>query len=220
VLSLKALCAATDKQLAEDRARRLAVSVNQTQQNVSIGADQADVMQQLDLSGLLHSGSNHIYLQDQSDAGSGYQVVFRYNVPEGAAPEAQGPLTIDVDYDRSDLRVGQTMTATATVVNHTAGALPMVMLDLPIPAGFSIETADLDKLVAGGAAAKYQLTPRSAIVYLRAVAPGEPMKFSYQMTATMPVRITVPSARAYEYYNPAVGGMSPERAMKVEASEL
>ena len=39
----------------------------------------------------------------------------------------------------------------------------MVIVDLPIPAGFAAEREDLEKLVAEEAVAKYQLTPRSAI---------------------------------------------------------
>ena len=79
----------------------------------------------------------------------------------------------------------------------------MVILDLPIPAGFAVDPEDLEKLVADGSGiAKYQLTPRSAIVYLRQLSPDEPLVLHYRLRATMPVKITVPPARAYEYYDP------------------
>jgi hypothetical protein len=72
---------------------------------------------------------------------------------------------------------------------------------LPIPAGFTIATEDLAKLVNSGSIAKYQVTPRTAIVYLRGLEPGKPLQLKYRLQAAMPVKVTVPSARAYEYYN-------------------
>ena len=50
----------------------------------------------------------------------------------------------------------------------------MVILDLPIPAGFAIDADDLAGLVKAGSIAKFQLTARSAIVYLRNLKPGAP----------------------------------------------
>ena len=72
-----------------------------------------------------------------------------------------------MDYDRTSLAVDETVTATATVVNNRDEPAPMVILDIPIPAGFSLDVDDLAGMVKTGAAAKFQLTPRNAIVYLR-----------------------------------------------------
>ncbi len=48
----------------------------------------------------------------------------------------------------------------------------MVILDLPIPAGFAIEADDLAELVKAGTIAKFQLSARNAIVYLRDLESG------------------------------------------------
>jgi uncharacterized protein YfaS (alpha-2-macroglobulin family) len=56
--------------------------------------------------------------------------------------------------------------------------------------------------VAAGAIAKYQLTPLRAIVYLRELQADRPLELRYRLRATMPVRVTAPPARTYEYYNP------------------
>ena len=66
------------------------------------------------------------------------------------------------------------MTAVATVVNNRPESAPMVILDLPIPAGFAIDADDLSAAVKAGTIAKFQLTPRAAIVYLRDLKPGAP----------------------------------------------
>ncbi len=105
-------------------------------------------------------------------------------------------------YDKTELSVNDSVDVTARVVNKTDDALPMVIVDLPIPAGFAIASEDLEKLVAAEKIAKYQLTPRSAVIYLRQLSPAEPLVLHYRLQATMPVKITVPPARVYEYYNP------------------
>ena len=57
-------------------------------------------------------------------------------------------------------------------------------------------------MVAAGTIARYQVTARSVVVYLRELAPGRPLVLSYRLRATTPVKIAVPPARAYQYYNP------------------
>ena len=84
----------------------------------------------------------------------------------------------------------------------------MVVLDLPVPPGFALDTNDLAGLVSEGAIARYQATPRSAIVYLRGLEPGKPLQLRYRLRASMPARITAPAARAYEYYDPDKSGTS------------
>ena len=218
VLALKALLAGTGKPLGTDAARRIQVTLADTAKEIIISADQAEVMQHLDLSSQLRPGDNRLSLRDTSAAASGYQVTFRYNVPGAEPNQARQPLAIDLSYDKADIEVGQSMTARLTVTNRMSQTAPMVILDLPIPAGFAIETDDLQKLVTDGIVAKYQLTPRSAIVYLRSLQPNVPLQATYRLKATMPVQITVPPAKVYEYYDPAKQGTSLPQALKARAA--
>jgi uncharacterized protein YfaS (alpha-2-macroglobulin family) len=39
-------------------------------------------------------------------------------------------------------------------------------------------------------------------LYLRQLEPGKPFTLGYRLRAAMPVKVTVPPARAYEYYDP------------------
>src|SRR5262249_33649492 len=144
---------------------------------------------------------------ERSQTGAGYQVAFRYHVP-GQKTEKVEPLTIDIAYDRTELEVGGTVKATATVTNRMATTAPMVILDLPVPGGFPIDSEDLAKLVKEEKIAKFQLTARQAIVYLRGLEPAKPLKLEYRLKATMPVKVTVAPARVYEYYDPDKQGRS------------
>ena len=82
----------------------------------------------------------------------------------------------------------------------------MVILNLPIPGGFVIDPGELDELVGSQKIAKYQITARQAIVYLRRLDPGHSLEFRYRLRATMPVKVTVPDAQVYEYYDPGKRG--------------
>jgi hypothetical protein len=208
VLALKALVAATDSPLGGDQERRFELTLgNQVKRELVIPANQADVMKQIDLSPFLTPGHQELTLTERTQTGATFQVTFRYHVPS-AKPEKAEPLTIDLAYDREALEVGGTVGATATVVNKMATAAPMVMLDLPIPGGFAPVRDDFDALVKAGTIAKYQVTARQVVVYLRGLEPGKPLKLTYHLKATMPVKVSVPAARVYEYYDPQKQGHS------------
>jgi uncharacterized protein YfaS (alpha-2-macroglobulin family) len=94
----------------------------------------------------------------------------------------------------------------------------MVMVELPIPAGFVPVTDDLAALVTKGTAAKFQLEGNRILLYLRGLDPkAEPLQLKYRLQARMPVQIQVPAARVYEYYAPERQGQSGGVALVVTA---
>jgi uncharacterized protein YfaS (alpha-2-macroglobulin family) len=203
VLALKALLAGAGKPLGDGRPQHVEIRCDQTLvRDLMIPASQADVVQQIDLSSLVGEGEHLLTLTDRSDTAAVYQVSLRYYLPQPSAPAEKEALSIELAYDKTDLSVNDAVSVTARVLNNTKEAAPMVILDLPIPAGFAMLSEDLENLVGAGTIAKYQMTPRSAVVYLRQLSPAEPLVLHYRLRATMPVKITVPPARAYEYYDP------------------
>jgi hypothetical protein len=215
VLALKALLAATDKNLEGDRERRITLTWGDGKsREVVIPPDQAEVMQQIDLSDILTPGNHRLNLTETSGTGTGFQVAFRYHVP-GEPRAKEEPLAIDLTYDRTNLAVGDTVTATATVVNQMPQTAPMVILDLPIPPGFSVAADDFAKLVTSQAIAKFHVNARSVVVYLRGLEPGQPLPLTYRLRSTMPVKVMAPAARVYEYYDPGKRGQSKSQSMTV-----
>jgi uncharacterized protein YfaS (alpha-2-macroglobulin family) len=202
VLALRALIEGTGQPLGADRERRIALELDgNLVRELVIPPEQGDVMQQVELS-QFGPGRHRLTLTERSGAGIGYQAVFRHHVPQTApAQKPDEPLEIDVAYDKTSLAVDDRVAATATVSNRTASVAPMIILDLPIPAGFAAEGDDFAQAVAKGLLEKYQMTPRSVIVYLRELRPGRPLALSYHLRATMPVKVEAAPARAYEYYN-------------------
>ena len=54
------------------------------------------------------------------------------------------------------------------------------------------------------------------LVYLRDLPPGRPLELGYRLRATMPVKVTAPGARVYEYYDPDCHGQSPPQRLTVK----
>ena len=216
VLALKALLAGTERPLGDAQPRRIEIALDgKTVETLSIPADQCEVMQQVDLSARLAAGSHRLTISEPSGTGTGYLATLAYHLPGADRPVAGEPLAIRLRYDKTSLTVDDQVQATVTVTNRMAETAPMVILDLPIPAGFAVEAADLDTLLSAGKIAKYQVTPRSAIVYLRALNPVEPLELIYHLRATMPVKIVAQAARVYEYYNPDHRAATAPVAMQV-----
>ncbi|MHB9045266.1 MAG: MG2 domain-containing protein [Pirellulales bacterium] len=220
VLALKVLVVGAGKPLGDGKPRQVEIRCDdKLARDLVIPASQADVVQQIDLSSLVSTGSHRLTITDRSDTAAVYQVSLSYHVPEQKGPAGGEALSIELAYDKSELGVDDTVNVTASVVNKTGKAAPMVVLDLPIPPGFAIASEDLGKLAAAETIAKYQLTPRSAIVYLRELPPAKPLVLQYRLRAIMPVKITVPPARAYEYYDPDTQAASKTANLTVTAGE-
>lgn len=203
VLGLKALLAGTGQPLGGGEERRIEIVMgDQPARSVTIPADQDDVMRQIDLSDQIPTGQSRLFLRERSDTAAGYQVALAYHVPGSEPATAKSCLSIDLGYDRTELAVNDSVTAKATVVSHLASPAPMVIVDLPIPPGFAVQTDDFAALVGKGVIAKFDVTPRRVVVYLRQLEPERPVIIVYQLRATMPVKVTAAAAEAYEYYDP------------------
>lgn len=217
VLALKALLAGTGANLGGDKERRIDIALGQNKKiEIVIPADQSEVMVQRDLSAFLIQGDNPLTVTETSNTGAGYQVAFRYHVPETPIAKNQ-PLEITIDYDKTELAVGDIVAATATVTNRMGTTAPMVILDLPIPAGFEITPDQLAELVGSKRIEKYQIGARKAVVYLRGLEPNKPLVLRYDLRAKTPVKVSVPAARVYEYYNPDKQAVSGTGQMTVTA---
>ncbi len=204
IIALKALIGGTSAAAEAGKPREIAIELDgQLLQQAVIPADQSEVMQQLNLSSHLQGTQHTLTLRETTDTATGYQVLLRYHVPgEETEPEADELLKIDVTYDRTSLTVDESVLATARVTNQTGAPLPMVIVDLPIPPGFELDTTELKAMRDRGQIAKFQLTPRSAVLYLRDLSAGDPLAFEYRLRATLPVKATAPAAVVYEYYTP------------------
>jgi hypothetical protein len=217
VLTLKALLAAADGGPGDSERRILARLGDKFQEEIVIPADQSEVLKQVDLSELLTTGRQRLELSEKTTTGAGYQVTFRYHVPEMKREDRGEPLRVRLDYERTELRIGETTKATAKVFNNRKDKAAMVMLELPVPAGFTVADEDFATLAKDGRIARVQLQGDKVLLYLRELAGNAPLELSYHLRATMAVNIQSPGAHVYEYYDPEREGRSAGARLTVTA---
>lgn len=201
--------------VAEDIDARIIVAMNGERVNdIRIRKDNADVVQQLDLTEHLDS-TNTIEITVQGEGNFMYEITRAYYIPWKDLPRpAQPPFVIDVDYDRTQLSVNDIVNVDVSIQLKRPGTAQMVMVDLGIPPGFEVQTPTLDELV-DKKIQKYSITPRQLIIYLDEVSSLKPVELSYSLKAKYPIRAKVRSSRVYEYYNTSDEGVEQPIEMKV-----
>ncbi len=216
VLSLKALLNARDRG-GDARERRVEVRLDdKLVEEIVIPANRSEVMGQVDLSKYLTTGRRQLTLKETTGTAPSYQVLFRYHVDEAVPADKADAFAVDLNWERTELAVGDVINVKAKVQNRLDATAAMVMLEVPVPAGFALVPDAFDQLQEKGIAAKYQVLPQSVLVYLRDLPADKPLEVTYRLRATMAADVTAAGARAYEYYDPDRRGQSPTVRLKVK----
>ncbi len=172
----------------------------------AVTPENSDVMRQADLSELFLPGEPHVVeVEIEGQGNLQYSIVSGYHRPWDEAPPPEGPLSITVEYDRTTLAVDDMLTVRVHVENQDIEFADMVMVDLGIPPGFDLVTADLDALVGRQVFSRYERTERQLLLYFTVIRPDAPVDFEYRMVARDPIRAQAPRSRIYSYYNEQVG---------------
>ncbi len=133
-----------------------------------------------------------------------YQIVGRHFLPwkKEVAPEKPA-IDIDVSYDRTQLSTNDILRAKATLKYN--GRIPtyMVMIDLGIAPGFTVDSGDFAEMVGKKQIQRFTVTSRTVTLYLGDVKPGDVLNFEYALKPRFPVRAKTPVSTAYEYYTPS-----------------
>jgi hypothetical protein len=214
ILALKALSLAAGSSAAAEGQAQVIVSLDGREQRVDITPETADVVHTLvfdDIAAGAHAVSFGVQGPSSgSELGLAYQVAADYYVPwDQAPPDELGgeEMRITVDYDRQDLAVNDEIVAKARIVLTRATPAVMAVVDLGVPPGFSVETADLDRMVEEKRIARYAVTGRQIILYIEGMQPDVPIIVDYRLRARFPIKAKVPASTAYDYYNPATTGV-------------
>ncbi len=211
---LAALRAGQDSE-ANGSIRVLLDGVEQAQFELS--PETSDIMRQADLSEQLTPGQpQEVQILMEGEGNLHYGVLSIHHQPWEEAPPAEGPLSIEVSYDRTHLAVDDMVTVQVDVSNNDISYADMVMVDLGIPPGFELLRSDADLLVEQGIISRYEATERQLLLYFTAIAPDEPVHFEYRIIARHPIRAQAPRSRIYSYYNPDVGSSAEPVDIEVD----
>jgi len=211
ILALRALLQQSAEQ---DRDATVRVKVNGADAGafkLEAGAAQATV---IELGVKARRGQNVVELE--SDAQAGYQVLSSYVLPwRQRGDEASEPLSLEVAYGRTSLRVGDVLPVTVKLTYRRPDASGMTMVQLGLPAGLAPILDDLAALQAAGKLARYEPDARTVSLYLDRIAQGVPLELSLRLKARGRVRTAGVESRAYLYYAPEVSAATPPVAVAV-----
>jgi len=198
---------------------------------IRVTAENYDVVQMVSFDDVSSRVENRVQIRVEGQGNLMYQVAGSYYLPWADVPPMvpeQEPITIDVEYDRTELAVNDTVKVTVTVaLNEPGGMAEWVLVDLGVPPGFQVLAEDLDALVAGDAdrpadyagprIKRYELTGRQVLVYVEGLNGGAPLAFHYRLRARYPIVAQTPASRVYDYYNPDVAGIQEPQVVRVVA---
>lgn len=174
-----------------------------------VTAENSDVLQFFDLtSSLKANGDTEVSIEVQGETSLMYQVVGRFHEAHPTEVKQAPIFDVVVDYDRKELSTKDKLTATAKVRYNGQTPTSMVMLDLGVPPGFSVDAGEFAEMVAAKKVNKFSVTGRQIILYLGDVKPGEEQSFTYTLKPKYPVKAKTPVSVAYEYYTPTNRGVA------------
>jgi len=205
VLALRAL-AATGGGASRDK---VAAKLSVNGKDIPNAFVESDAAQSVDISPYLVKGTNQIVVESTRKVN--VQVAGRYYVPWTSEDTIGGVdgLNFTVKYDRTEAKVGDTVTCTVTVAADSFA----LMAEVAIPPGFTVDPSGLEDLVRRRVIDKYSQTGRTMIFYL----PGKGATFSYALKPRYPVKVSVPRSVAYEYYTPDRRVLVPPQDFEVRA---
>jgi uncharacterized protein YfaS (alpha-2-macroglobulin family) len=213
IMALRALLLATEKGSA-DVSGKLEITLNgRSVETLTLTAANNDLLHQFVFKAADLKDTNAVGIRFEGKGGLAYQVVSDYFTPWNEKPSNE-PLSISVNYDRTQLAQDDIAKATATVKNTLSKSANMVMIDLGIPPGFDLLSEDLQAYQdqsAGkksGRMEKFTMTATQAILYFDSIAPGDTVTVKYRLRAKYPIHARTFQSRVYEYYDPAVGSIA------------
>jgi hypothetical protein len=204
ILALKALLAGMGGSAVQDRIGFTIVVNDKEVGRGEVTEETSDVMQQFDLKEHTKPGANTVTIKVAGETPMMYQIVGRHYRPwpQEAKPTVKSGFAIDVSYDRTKLSTKDLLKAKATVKYHGPGPAEMVMVDLGVAPGFTVDAGDFAEMVEAKKISKFSVTSRQVILYLSGLRPGEERSFEYSLRARFPLRARTPESVAYEYYTP------------------
>jgi hypothetical protein len=203
ILSLKALLAGMGGSQLKEKVGFTILVNGKAAAKGEVTEQNADVMQTFDLKAFTQAGKNEVQIQTTGETSLMYQIVGRHFESWDRHPVPQKPaLAVDVEYDRTKLSTKDMLKAKATLRYN--GTLPtyMVIVDLGIAPGFTVDAGDFAEMVAAKKIQKFSITARQVTLYIGDVKPGDVKSFEYTLKPKYPIKAKTPVTVAYEYYTP------------------
>ncbi len=204
ILSLKALVAGMGGAKQQGKATFAILLNGKEAGKGEVTEENADVLQLFDLKEQTEVGANQVEIKVDGETNLMYQIVGRYFQPWKKAPTKSLPaLDVSVEYDRTKLSTSDLLKAKATLRYHGDVPTYMVIVDLGIPPGFTVDAGDFAEMAGAKRIEKFSVTSRQVTLYIGDVKKGDVKTFEYTLKPKYPIKAKTPATVAYEYYTPA-----------------
>ncbi len=218
ILALKALIAASGGLPFKGKAEFAILVDGKQVHKGEVNESNADLLQLFDLKEhTRNSGKHEVTIEVKGQTSLMYQVVARH-YEKWSEQKAEKPLLeTAVEYDRTKLSTADLLKAKATLRYHGKEPTSMVMLEVGVPPGFTVDAGEFAEMVAAKKVQKFSVTSRQVILYLGDVKPGDVLSFEYTLKPKYPIRAKTPATVAYEYYTP--GNRAEAKPIELEVTD-
>jgi len=217
ILSLKAFVESLNA-LVQEADGVVNVAINGIEEApLVITNDNLDVFYQFELADMVIPGDeNQVLVSFEGEGTLMYQIVWSHYVPGIEPANPEGPLTIDLFYDKTHLSVDEVIDVTVQVTNISFDPAPMVLVDLGIPPGFDLMTEDLTQAVEDQLIQKFETTAKQILVYVADIQPEETLVLNYGLKAKYPLNVQAPGSSASLYYDQDSKSSTPGEEIEVD----
>jgi hypothetical protein len=203
ILSLKALLAGLGGTQQQGKVGFTVLVNGKAAAKGEVTEQNADVMQVFDLKAFTAAGKNEVQIETTGETNMMYQIVGRHYESWQRHPAPSKPvLDVSVAYDRTKLSTKDLLKAKATLKYQGDVPTYMVIVDLGIPPGFTVDPGEFAEMVAAKQIQKFSVTARQVTLYIGDVKPGDVKTFEYVLKPKYPIKAKTPATVAYEYYTP------------------
>ncbi len=193
ILALKTITAFDSSNLSQPNEIKININKNE----LKINFNQDDLAYKIiDVTSYVNKGINSLKIYPKNPVLIDVNYVFYLPFSNYTKQEI---ISIDVNYDRSELNVNDKVKVNVDLKNNTNNTLEMIVVDLGIPPGFNV---DITKLQNNPKIKNVETTNRQIIIYLEKLNPKEKIFMEYELISKYPLKVKVPSSKVYEYYKP------------------
>ncbi len=190
--------------------REVAVRIGgRTVARATVGGEGSAKPVVVDLSRHISPGESVVELACAPAGGVDYQLSATFYAGQASGASAGAALVeVATSYERTALALRETTRQWISVYAPRGTGGSRVAVEVPLPAGFEVERADLDELVAGGAALGFDVAPGRVFLWLDPLVARQSKTLSLRLRATAPAEASAGPVVAYACRLPTVRGSS------------
>ncbi|MCS7243615.1 MAG: alpha-2-macroglobulin family protein [Candidatus Calescibacterium sp.] len=197
ILALKAITYFDLSSSLVGKPNQVKIFVNDKSINLNFSKDEV-AYKIIDITSFVVKGENRLKIESQNPIL--LDLNYNFYMPFSMYKPIKNLIDIDISYDKTELQLADKVKVSVELNNLSNKILEMVVVDLGIPPGF---TVDISMLYSNPKVKNVETTNRQIIIYFDKINPNESVFLHYQLISKYPLRVKIPFSRVYEYYTPS-----------------